>query len=119
MGRREKENRGHEQEKHMSVLDFCLFVYLFFSLAFSLSTDLTVLLVVTYSGMGWTPRCCCWQASRDDHCRAGHTSHSDGLLCSVYIDTYQTPGRHIWGCSVTSPTLADVTDACCLQTAIK
>lgn len=54
-----------------------------------------VLFAVTYSGTGWTPRCCCWPASRDDHCRAGHTSHSGPPLCGEYTGTCQAPGKHI------------------------
>lgn len=53
-----------------------------------------------YSGKRWTPRCCCLQASKDDRCRAGRTSHSDGLLCGEHSDTCRTPGRHIWASSV-------------------
>lgn len=73
-----------------------------------------ILLVVTHSGIGWAPRCSRWQASRDDHCRAGHTSHSDPRLCGEYTDTYQAPGRHIW-----DSWLTHFTDTCSLETALR
>lgn len=62
---------------------------------------------VTYSGRGWAPRCCRWLPSRVGRCRAGHTSRSAPLLCGEYTGTYQTPVRHIWTCSLTSPCISN------------
>lgn len=71
-------------------------------LAQALSSVFYLPLVVTYSGMSWTLRCYHWLASRDDHCRVGHTSHSGPLLCGEYTDTYQTPATYT-GATVTPP----------------
>lgn len=65
---------------------------------------------LTYSGMGLALHCCRWLASRDGHCRVGHTSRSVLLLCCEHTHTYQAPARHSCDCSINSPTLAAVTD---------